>query len=240
VLQQNIELLKKGAGELGVFINQKQINDIQLFENELTEWNKIMNLTSIKEPQEIVTKHFIDSLSILKYVNIPQNSSLIDVGTGAGFPGVPLKIIRNDIYITFLDSTQKKLNFISNVINKLEYSNCNIVHSRAEEAGNMADLREKFDIATARAVAKLRVLAEYCIPLIKIGGVFIAMKGSDIDTEILDAKKAINLLGGEIENIYNFTLPCTDLNRTIIIIRKLKHTASNFPRSSSKMSKEYL
>jgi 16S rRNA (guanine527-N7)-methyltransferase len=238
VLQQNIDLLKKGVNDLGLFLTRKQISDIELFEHELLEWNKVMNLTSIKDPQEIVTKHFIDSYSILKYVNIPQNSSFIDVGTGAGFPGVPIKIVRNDIDMTFLDSTRKKLNFIDNVMNKLECSNWQIVHSRAEDAGNAEALREIYDFVSARAVAELRVLVEYCLPLVKIGGVFIAMKGAD--TEISGAKKAINLLGGEIENIYNFILPYTELNRTIIVIRKQMQTPSKYPRQSNKVIKEPL
>lgn len=225
---------------MGVFLSQNQISDIELFEHELLEWNQVMNLTSIKDPAETVTKHFIDSLSILKYVNIPQNSSFIDVGTGAGFPGVPIKILRNDINITFLDCTQKKLNFITNVMDKLGFSNWQIVHSRAEDAGNTEVLREQYDFVSARAVAELRILTEYCMPLLKINGLFIAMKGSDKINEIADAKNAINLLGGTIENIYNFILPCTELNRTIITIRKQIHTSSMFPRKSNKLKKKPL
>jgi 16S rRNA (guanine527-N7)-methyltransferase len=237
VLQQNKELLIKGAKDLGIILNQKQISDIELFEQGLLLWNEVMNLTSIKDPQEIIIKHFIDSLSILKYVDIPLNSRFIDVGTGAGFPGAPIKIVRNDIDMTFLDSTKKKLNFIDNVINKLKYSNWEIVHSRAEDAGNNAALREQYDFASARAVAGLRILAEYCLPLVKIGGVFIAMKGADNSTEILDAKEAIALFGGVIENIYNFTLPYTELSRSIIVIRKQMHTPSKYPRHSNKLNK---
>jgi 16S rRNA (guanine527-N7)-methyltransferase len=240
MLEQNIELLKNGASELGIILNEKQICDIELFEQELFEWNKVMNLTSIKDPKDIVTKHFIDSFTVLKYVQIPPESKVIDVGTGAGFPGIPIKIVRNDIDITYLDSTNKKLNFIINVMNKLEYSKWDAVHNRAEEAGSSEVLREKFDFVTARAVAELKILTEYCLPLVKVGGAFIAMKGEDKGSEVAEAKNAIRLLGGEIENIFNFTLPYTDFARSLIIIRKKSKTPAKFPRLKIQINKEPL
>jgi 16S rRNA (guanine527-N7)-methyltransferase len=238
MLSQNIELLKKSALEFNITLDQKQIENIETFENQMVEINKVMNLTSIKDPEEIVIKHFVDSLSIFKYVNIFENAKMVDVGTGAGFPGVPLKIIRNNIDMSFLDGTLKKLNFIKDVMNKLEFSNFSILHMRAEEAGRSSDLRELFDFATARAMAELKILAEYCLPLVKIGGTFIAMKGSEVTSEISEAKNAIKILGGEIQSINKFMLPNSDIGRTIVVIRKKYATPMKYPRCSSKVAKE--
>jgi len=163
---------------------------------------------------------------------------MIDVGTGAGFPGVPLKIIRNDINITFLDGTLKKLNFIKNGMEMLKFNDWSIVHKRAEEAGRDVELREQFDFVSARAVAELKILAEYCLPLIKVGGAFIAMKGSEREDEITEAKNAIRTLGGVIESVNTFVLPNSDINRTIVVIRKKTATLAKYPRCSSKLAKE--
>lgn len=238
MLPQNIELLKSSASEFGIVLDQKQIEDIETFENHLVEINKMLNLTSIRDPQEITIKHFVDSLSILKYVDIFENAKMIDVGTGAGFPGVPLKIIRNDINMTFLDGTLKKLNFIKNGMDLLKFSDWSIVHKRAEEAGRDEELREHFDFVSARAVAELKILAEYCLPLVKVGGAFIAMKGSERENEITEAKNAIRTLGGVIESVNTFVLPNSDISRTIVVIRKKTATLAKYPRCSSKVAKE--
>ena len=195
-----------------------------------------MNLTAITEPNEIILKHFIDSLTILNEIN--NNSKVVDVGTGAGFPGIPLSIANESLKITLVDSLNKRLIFLQEVIDKLELKNIEIVHSRAEDFGQNKKYRESFDIATSRAVANLSTLSEYLIPLVKINGKCICMKASDVEEEINQAKNAINVLGGTIEKIEEFKLPESDIGRTIIIINKQKQTPNKYPRKAGTPSKE--
>ena len=207
----------------------EQISRLINYMNLLKEWNEKINLTAIVDDEGIIIKHFIDSLTVEKY--IPLNSSVIDVGTGAGFPGMVLKIAREDTKITLLDSLNKRLNFLNEVINKCNLNDIYTVHGRAEDYGNSIKYRENYDIAIARAVANLSVLAEYCLPFVKIGGIFIAMKGNNIE-EIEEAKKAIEILGGKIEKIDTFKLPNTDIERNIIIVRKTRNTPNQYPRKA--------
>lgn len=229
------DILIKGAKELSTAIDDEQENKFEIFLKELLEWNKVMNLTAIKEPNDVASKHFVDSLALLKYADIKENANVADVGCGAGFPGHPIKIVRPDIKLTSIDSLEKRLKFLENLEEKLEFNNCERVHLRAEEAGTKPEYREKFDYSFARAVAKLRVLSEYCLPLVKVGGSFIAMKGPDDEEEIDEAKTAIKLLGGKIEKVVEYDLPETDSKRTIIIIKKEKPTDKKYPRSSGKI-----
>ena len=202
----------------------------------LIEWNEKINLTAITDAQGISIKHFLDSLLMLNFFDIPENAKVIDVGTGAGFPGIPLKLYRNDIELTLLDSLNKRINFLDTVCDALEID-AEYIHARAEDGGRQADLREKFDVATARAVANLPVLCEYCLPYVKVGGVFAALKGPNEDIE--SAKTAISLLGGEILSINNYFIPNGD-PRMLILIKKISQTPTKYPRNSGQISKKSL
>ena len=231
----NKEMLRLGAAKYGVELDETALERFDTYASVLCEWNSFMNLTAITEPEEIVKKHFIDSLSLLSAVNIPENSSVIDVGTGAGFPGIPLLIARDDLKVTLLDSTNKRLDFIRKVLEETGLS-ADVVHSRAEDAGRSALYREKYDFAVARAVANLRNLSEYCLPFVKKGGAFAAMKSAKAEEEIREAEKAIRLLGGKTEKTVGFELDGAG-QRTVILIRKISQTPSNYPRPSAKMAK---
>lgn len=203
--------------------------------NLLIEWNEKVNLTSIVEPQEIIVKHFIDSLIVERYVK--DNNSIIDVGTGAGFPGIPLKIQNNSLKITLLDSLNKRIKFLNEVICLFELYDVEAIHGRAEDFGMEDKYREKYDICVSRAVAKLNVLAEYMLPFVKIGGQCLCMKGPNLAEEIEEAEKAIKKLGGKIKKIDNFILPDGKNERNIVIISKISSTKNEFPRNAGKIKK---
>lgn len=230
------EEMSKKSKILGVRFSVEQIEQFYKYMNLLIEWNEKMNLTAITEPKEIILKHFIDSITILKYID--DNSKLVDVGTGAGFPGVPLSIMNPTLKITLVDSLNKRLIFLQEVVKELNLKNIEIVHARAEEFGQNKNYREKFDIDTSRAVANLATLSEYLVPLVKIGGKIISMKASNAKEEINDAQKAIEVLGGKIEKIEEFDLPESDIGRTIIIIDKNKCTPAIYPRKAGTPAKE--
>ncbi len=199
----------------------------------LIEWNKKMNLTAITEPKEIKLKHFKDSLTILKHIK--PGSKLIDIGTGAGFPGIPLKIMEPSLEITLVDSLNKRILFLEEAINKLELKNIKAIHARAEEIGKEPEYREQYDVVVSRAVANMRVLAEYTLPLIKVGGMAIYMKGPNIEEELEEAKTTIKTLGGKITKIDSFTLEGSDLARTNIIIEKKQKTPNKYPRKNKEI-----
>ena len=230
------ELMKKYGKKIEIEFTEEQLKKFYDYMNLLIEWNQKINLTAITEPKEIILKHFIDSLTINKYIQ--QNSTLADVGTGAGFPGIPLKIIRSDLKITLVDSLNKRINFLNDVIEKLDLKGIEAVHSRIEEFGKNKKYRESFKNVTARAVANLTVLSEYLIPIAKIGGQCICMKGSNIEEEIETGKNAIKILGGKIKDINEFDLPDSDISRNIIIIDKIKKTPNKYPRKPGTPSKE--
>lgn len=234
--QEFEQKIKTYADEIEIVLNEQQIHQFYQYMELLLEWNEKINLTAITNPEEIIVKHFIDSLTIAKYVK--ENARLIDVGTGAGFPGIPLKIIREDIEITLLDSLNKRVNFLNEVIHELKLSKIQAVHSRVEDFAKDKKNRESFDYATSRAVANLSTLSEYLIPLVKIGGNAISMKGSEVDEEMKQSQKAISLLGGKIETIETFQLPQSDINRNIIIIHKTQNTPNKYPRKAGIPSKE--
>ena len=204
----------------------------------LKEWNEKINLTAITDDAEIAEKHFLDSVLPLTMVEIPQNSSVIDVGTGAGFPSIPMKIMREDLSLTLLDSLEKRLNFLRELSNSLGYSNAT-VHARAEDGARDTEHREKYDIAVSRAVANLQKLSEYCLPYVKVGGMFIALKGSSGRQEVEDAQRAISLCGGEVTEVIDYTLPNSD-GRTLVIITKVKPTPAKYPRNSAQIKKSLL
>ena len=224
--------------EIDIVFTEEQLEQFYKYMNLLIEWNEKINLTAIIEPKEIILKHFIDSLTILKYVN--DNEKMLDVGTGAGFPGIPIKIMNENIEITLLDSLNKRINFLNEVINKLKLKNISAIHSRVEDYGKNNKYREKYDIVTSRAVANLATLSEYMLPMLKIKGKSICMKGSDIKEEVKNSKRAIDILGGEIVNIEELVLPKSDNRRNLIIIEKKKNTPLKYPRKAGIPSKEPL
>ena len=233
---QFFEIMQEYIKILHIKLDEKQQEQFFKYMNLLLDWNEKINLTAITNPNEIILKHFIDSMTILKY--IPNNSLLIDVGTGAGFPGIPINIANNSINVMLLDSLNKRINFLNKIIKELKLENTNTIHSRVEEFGRNKLNREKYDIATSRAVASLNILVEYMLPLVKVGGKCICMKGSNIQEELKDSKNAIKILGGEIENMENFNLPNTDIGRNIVVIKKIKETPVKYPRKPGTPSKE--
>ncbi len=224
--------------KLGITLSEIQLKQFYNYMNLLIEWNKKINLTAITEPNEIILKHFVDSLTISKYIS--DGTRVVDVGTGAGFPGIPLKIYRQDIEITLLDSLQKRINFLDEVIKELNLEKIEIIHSRVEDFGKDKRYREKFDIATSRAVANLATLSEYLLPLVKVGGKVISMKGSLIEEELENSKNAIKILGGKIEKVDEFNLPNSDISRNIVLIDKIKETPNKYPRKAGEPSKKPL
>lgn len=220
----------------GLNLNEEIYEKFDSYAELLVSWNEKINLTAITDPLGITEKHFLDCLAVFKEDIIPQNSSIIDVGTGAGFPGIPMKIYRNDLTVTLLDSLNKRINFLTEVSNKLSLG-MNCIHSRAEDGAKKADLREQFDIATARAVAPLPVLCEYCLPYIKVGGKFIALKGPNEDAK--DSFTAYRTLGAEISDVKEYELPCGD-KRQIIVYNKIKETPKKYPRNPSQIDKKPL
>ena len=235
----NKELLEKELKNAEISFTEQGLADFEKYAELLVEWNTKINLTAITDEDGIALKHFYDSAMLLKYFDVPQNASMIDVGTGAGFPSIPCKILRPDIKLTQLDSLNKRINFLREVGENLNFFETEYVHSRAEDGGKNKDYREKFDVATARAVANLANLSEYCIPFVKVGGYFVALKGPDCDEEISEAKSAIKKLGGEIEKIITYSLP-EGSGRTIVIIKKVSATPAKYPRTSAKIAKEKL
>lgn len=219
-------------------LSERQISQLDIYYELLIQKNKVMNLTAITDTEGVAIKHFYDSLTPLIYTDIDEGSTVVDVGTGAGFPAIPLLIARPDLKLTMMDSLNKRLLFLVEVCEQLDI-NARIVHSRAEEAGKNKLYREKFDYAVSRAVAALPILCEYCLPLVKPSGKFIAMKGSNADSELKLSGNAIKQLGGELENIKKFKLP-TGETRALIIIRKVANTPLKFPRHASKIAKESL
>lgn len=233
--QFNKKLTDK-CNKIDIKLDKIQIKQFYEYMRLLLEWNKKINLTAITDENEIILKHFVDCISIQKHIS--GNSNIIDLGTGAGFPGIPLKILKTDIKITLVDSLNKRINFLKELIESLKLKNIQAIHSRAEELARNKEYREKFDIIVSRAVAPLNVLVEYTLPFLKISGKLIAMKGSNAQEEIQQGKKAINVLGGKIEQIEKITLPDTDIQRNIIIIQKIKNTPNTYPRKAGKPSKE--
>ena len=232
------EKIQENSKVLGFNFSVEQLEKFYKYMNLLIEWNEKMNLTAITEPNDIILKHFIDSITINKYIE--NNAKVVDVGTGAGFPGIPLSIIRTDLQITLVDSLNKRLIFLQEIKKELELKNIDIVHARVEEIGQNKNYRETFDIATSRAVANLSTLSEYLVPLVKIKGKCVCMKASDAEEEIKQAENAVNILGGKIVKVEKFNLPNSDIGRTIIIINKEKSTNGKYPRKPGTPSKEPL
>lgn len=232
------KLLIKGAKEFSLNLDDKQVKKFFIYMKLLKEWNQSINLTAVREEREIIIKHFLDSLSIAPFTG-KNGNKLVDIGTGAGFPGIPLKIMRDEVKILLVDSTLKKLSFVDEVINELELKNINTVHIRAEDMGRDKAYREAFDTVCARAVAGFPVLLEYCLPLLKKGGRFIAMKGRNT-SEVDNSEKALEVLGGKVTEIKKLNIPFSGDKRNIIITKKFRHTPTKYPRKAGKPSKKPL
>ena len=225
-----MERLNSITTQFGINLTDKQLSQFEIYYDMLIELNNVMNLTAITEKEDVILKHFADSLLLSKYADFNREVKIIDVGTGAGFPGIPLKIAFPDINITLMDSLNKRLNFLNEVISKLDLQNVETVHARAEDGGRNEKYREQYDFAVSRAVSNLAVLSEWCVPFIKPGGYFIAYKSNALPEEMREGKKAIRILGGQIENIFNATLPETDNQRSFVFVKKVSNTDMKYPR----------
>ena len=229
------QLLRDGLTSLG--LPREGVPALLRYAEALVETNKVMNLTAITEPADIATLHFLDSAALLKLVDF-QNKSVVDVGTGAGFPGMPLRILEPSIRLTLLDSLNKRIDFLKEVCDDLGLRDVDCVHARAEEFA--AQHREGFDIVTSRAVANLRMLSELCLPLVKVGGFFLSMKSVDSDAELEDAQQAIAILGGRVTDVKDYVIPGTEVTHRVIFVQKLKETPKKYPRAFAKIKKSPL
>lgn len=239
-MNYNLEKFKNGLQQLHIALSEKQMEQFLQYYELLVEKNKVMNLTAITEFDEVVEKHFLDSVSLTKQLDLHQSLKVLDLGTGAGFPGIPLKIVFPELEITLMDSLNKRVLFLQDVISSLQLQNIEAVHGRAEEAARNKKYRESFDLCVSRAVANISTLSEYCLPFVKIGGSFISYKSSTIEDELEDGKKGIAILGGKVKDVYKFTLPDSELQRSFVIIEKEKKTPKAYPRKAGTPSKEPL
>jgi 16S rRNA (guanine527-N7)-methyltransferase len=226
----NEEQFVQGLREQGIELNEKQIKQFRQYFELLVEWNEKMNLTAITDAPSVYLKHFYDSISAAFYIDFSGEKTICDVGAGAGFPSIPLKICFPELHVTIVDSLNKRIGFLEHLSDALQLENMNFVHDRAEDFGQKTAYREQFDIVTARAVARLSVLAELCVPLVKLGGIFISMKGAAAEDELTDAKKALSVLGTIIKEEYSFTLPIENSERNIFVFEKEKSTPKRYPR----------
>lgn len=232
------EELKIAANDVNLELSEKQYEQFIKYMRLVQEWNEKINLTAITEDEEVVKKHFIDCIKAYKCEELKNAKTIIDVGTGAGFPGIPIAIMDEDKKITLLDSLNKRINFLNLVINELGLKNVKTIHSRAEDGAKTKELREKFDIATSRAVANMAVLSEFCLPYVKVGGSFVSLKGPAIEEELEGSRNAIGVLGGKLKNIIEVEIEGTDLNHNIVIVNKIKECPSNYPRKAGVVSKK--
>lgn len=234
--------LKELSEKINIDINDDQIALFNKYYEMLIETNKVMNLTAITEKDEVIVKHFVDSIALIpflkeKYGEEINKLSLIDIGTGAGFPGIPLKIMLPELKVTLLDSLNKRIKFLDSVINNLGLNNINTIHGRAEDFASDKVYRETYDLCVSRAVANLSTLSEYCLPFVSVGGMFISYKAGNLEEEINNSKKAIKLLGGKISKVEEFVLPSTDNDRVFVFINKVDKTPKTFPRKAGIPSK---
>jgi len=231
-------LLEKGIEALGFKYDETTVHRFDEYREILVERNKVMNLTSIVEKEEVEIKHFLDSIACITDEIEDSNIKIIDVGTGAGFPGLPIKILYNNISLTLLDSLNKRINFLQEVVEKLELENVTCIHGRAEDFGKDSNHREHYDITVSRAVADLSILAEYCLPFVKIGGYFISQKSKKVNEEVESADKALEVLGGKVEKIIPIKVPNLDAERYLVVIKKIKETPEKYPRRSGMPQKK--
>ncbi len=239
-MSNNVDKLVRGLDELCITFDDKIIDKFISYYIILIEKNKIMNLTAITELDEVIEKHFLDSISLCKYFDFNKDINLIDVGTGAGFPGVPLKIVFPDIHITLLDSLGKRVNFLNEVIEIIGLKDIQAIHGRAEDYGRNPDYREKYDLCVSRAVANMSSLAEYCLPFVKVNGFFIPYKSGDCDEEVTNSKSALKKLSGKITSIKKFNLPDSDISRSFVFVKKYDVMSDKYPRKSGLPTKKPL
>ncbi len=226
----NINEFQSMLEEKGISLSSGQLDQFERYYELLVEWNEKMNLTAITDKEDVYLKHFYDSISAAFYVDFTQVQSLCDVGAGAGFPSIPLKICFPHLHISIVDSLNKRITFLNHLSDELGLKNTNFYHDRAETFGKNKAHREKYDMVTARAVARMSVLCELCLPLVKKGGYFVAMKASNVNEELTNAKKAIGMLGGQTDKMYSFVLPEEESERNIVKINKVKETPNKYPR----------
>ena len=239
-MEYNTSKFEKDLLTFGVQLSDKQINQFLKYYELLVEWNGFMNLTAITEYDEVMKKHFVDSLSLIKAFDVSKQKTVIDVGTGAGFPGLALKIAYPSLKVTLLDSLNKRINFLNEVISQLGLTGIEAIHGRAEDYAKQGKLREEFDLCVSRAVANLSTLSEYCLPYVKVGGEFISYKSEKMEEEMSLAKKAISILGGKFEKCEEFYLPESDIYRNLVVIKKIKDTPRKYPRKAGLPPKEPL
>lgn len=237
IADYDLQQFRKDLDSLSVSLTDEQIEQFIIYYEMLVEKNKVMNLTAITEFDEVLKKHFVDSLSLIKAYDMTQDISVIDIGTGAGFPGIPLKIAFPNMKITLLDSLNKRIGFLQEVIDTLGLEEIEALHGRAEDYAKPGKLREQFDLCVSRAVANLSTLSEYCLPYVKVGGKFISYKSEKISEEMKEAEHAISVLGGKVENQVAFTLPDSDIYRNLFIITKCNETPRQYPRKAGTASK---
>lgn len=239
-MSYNTKILTDGCENLGITLSEEQIEQFMLYYEYLIEKNKVMNLTGITEFDDVMIKHFVDSLAVVKAVDMNQVHTLLDLGTGAGFPGIPLKIAFPHVEMVLLDSLNKRIKFLNEVIDKCRLEKITAIHGRAEELAKQKDYRENFDLCVSRAVANLSSLSEYCIPYVKMNGQFISYKSGNIDMELKEAERAIKILGGQKKEVIRFQLPDSDIDRSLVVIDKVKATPGKYPRKAGMPSKEPL
>lgn len=231
------DMLKEACENEGLTFDDKMYNNFIEYKELIKEWNEKINLTAITEDEEIIKKHFIDSIKVFKFPYVKEAKNIIDIGTGGGFPGIPMKIVKSDCSMVLLDSLNKRINFLNEVIDKLDLNDIKTIHGRAEDFAQRTEYRENFDLAVSRAVANLTVLLELCLPYVKVGGYFVALKGPSIEEEIKDATVALRVLGGSIKEIIEVDIAGSDLKHNLLVVKKIKETSKKYPRKAGTANK---
>lgn len=234
------DIMSQACKDVALPFNEDTYNKFSQYKDMIKDWNEKINLTAIVDDEQIFKKHFIDCIKIFKFSPLKEAKNVIDIGTGAGFPGIPIKIMKQQLNLILLDSLNKRINFLNEVVSKINLNNVETIHGRAEDFSRQPKYREQVDVAVSRAVANLAVLSELCIPYVKVGGYFVAMKGPSVDDEIKDGKRAISILGGKIDDVIKINIEDSDLDHNLVIIKKVKETPKAYPRKAGTASKKPL